>query len=179
MPSVVRSQPMAGKQEAAASSNRTSFKAQKKIVSHTGGSTRAPTEMELKLQLMAVGLQPAAVGCNQRRRGPSSKGRPLSQKKKALSLRARPAQQPAPPELMKMPIPNQQQSGPCFRCIRMGHRGRISAARSWVAPSASHSTSRRRRPFQERCPTLQICPAGSGACQPLHPVPGADSRATD
>ena len=28
------------------------------------GSTRAPTEMELGLQLTAVGLQPTTVGCN-------------------------------------------------------------------------------------------------------------------
>ena len=42
----------------------------------TGGSTGAPTEMELELQLMAVGLQLAAVGlqlaavgCNRRRSG--------------------------------------------------------------------------------------------------------------
>ena len=54
----------------------------KKNLSHTGGSTSAPTEMELELQLTPVGLQPTAVGCNRRRRGSYPKGRPLSKNKK-------------------------------------------------------------------------------------------------
>ena len=41
--------------------------------SHTGGSIRAPTEIELELQVTAVGLQPTAVGCNRRRSGSSPK----------------------------------------------------------------------------------------------------------
>ena len=45
----------------------------KKNKSHTSGPTRAPTEMELEVQLMAVGPQPTAVSCNGRRRGPPPK----------------------------------------------------------------------------------------------------------
>ena len=42
---------------------RTSPKAPpRENLSHTGGSTRAPTEMELELQLTAAGLQPTAEG---------------------------------------------------------------------------------------------------------------------
>ena len=60
----------------------------KKKMSHTGGSTRAPTEMELELQLTAVGLQLTAVGCN-RRRLASSRRRLASSRRRLASNRRR------------------------------------------------------------------------------------------
>ena len=61
----------------------------KKNLSHTRGSSKAPYEMELELQLTAVGLQPTAVGLQLWAVGLCNGGgdRPLSKKRKiSLSL---------------------------------------------------------------------------------------------